>query len=1327
MPTPSFRQLQRLGNVLRVALLALASLAAFPYAFAENDPPIQQHYDISLGELLDENGNIELPESLSGSIDPAGYEMVGNKGEAPRFVRSSAGSGVWSEGEFGVPGCDGSVSALAAVAGELFVGGQFRACGFAAVSNIARFDPGTGEFSSLGDEVNGAVFALAASGDDLYVGGLFAQAGGNPANLIAVFDTSQTGNAGWSPLGDGVNIPVSALAAIGDDLYVGGAFTEAGGTAANRIAVFDTTQTGNSGWSTLGDGANSNVNTLVTIGDKLFVGGQFTQAGSVAANRIAVFDTTQTGNAGWSALGDGVNNRVRALTAIGDELYVGGYFTQAGGTAANRIAVFDTTQTGNVGWSSLGDGVNSFVFALAPIDDDLYVGGGFTEAGGAGAARIAVFDTKKTGNVGWSTLGDGVNSSVFALAEASQALYIGGSFVIAGGNVNGYLARYSANLPPMAKPDSVSTDENTALTGDVLADNGSGTDDDPDGDPLAVTEVNGVAGNVGTQITLASGALLTVNSDGTFSYDPNGQFETLAVGDSAAGTFDYTISDGLASDSATVTITINGANDAPMANADARSTPQNSVLNASDADGTATGADPSDDGVLANDTDIDGDALAVDQVEGDAGNVGTAVTLTSGATVTMAADGTFVYDPNGQFIGLDAGEQGSDAFSYRISDGNATSTSTVCLTIDGVNTPPSAADDVFSTNEDTQRTGNVFADNGNGTDIDPDDPLAVMNAGTLTATGLGGNVSLQTNGDFTYTPPANANGTDSFDYTLEDDNGATTSATVTITVQPVDDLPVAVDDTASVTEDDPATTIDVLANDIDIDGGPIAVGSVTQPAGGTVTITNGGSDLSYEPDADFCNDGSPTDDFSYMLTPGGSTATVAVTVVCVNDPPSADAGAATTDEDVSVTITLTGSDVEGDGLTFAIATGPSDGSLGAITPIDATSAEVTYTPDPDFNGSDSFAFVTNDGSEDSDAATVSITVAPVNDPPEAADDAFATNEDIQLTGNVFADNGNGTDVDPDDPLAVMNAGTLTATGLGGSVELQVNGDFTYIPPTNANGTDTFAYTLEDDNGATSTATVTITVAPVNDPPAFAGGGDVTGFEDTPFSQAWASAISPGPADEAGQTVTFLVNPTSDPGLFQSGPTIDENGQLAFTPAPDTTGTAEVDVIAMDDGGTDNGGDDTSGATTFTVEVAKAADLSLDKTSGSFFTPPGGALTYELIVTNPGPSDVVDARIEDPEPARLTFGNWQCAPAGLATCNTAAGSGPVDVLVTIPEGDSVTVTVDAQLTDSDTVPITNTASVSAPADVTELDTANNGDSDTDKLGMFVDSFEVVEPD
>ena len=278
------------------------------------------------------------------------------------------------------------------------------------------------------------------------------------------------------------------------------------------------------------------------------------------------------------------------------------------------------------------------------------------------------------------------------------------------GSDSGSAYIFVANQPPEAQPDAVATDEDTPLAGDVLADNGSGPDTDPDGDPLTVTEVNGVPADVGTQITLASGALLTVNGDGSFDYDPNGQFESLGAGDSTVDSFDYTISDGQATDSATVTITING----------------------------------------------------------------------------------------------------------------------------------------------------------------------------------------------------------------------------------VDDPPVAVDDTATVNEDDPATTIDVLANDTDIDGGPIAIDSVTQPAGGTVNITGGASALTYQPDPDFCNDGSPTDDFSYTLAPGSSTATVAVTVTCVNDAPVADAGTATTDEDTAVTITLTGSDIDGDALTFAIATGPADGSLGSITPINDT-------------------------------------------------------------------------------------------------------------------------------------------------------------------------------------------------------------------------------------------------------------------------------------------------------------------------------------------------------------------------------------------------------
>jgi large repetitive protein len=122
------------------------------------------------------------------------------------------------------------------------------------------------------------------------------------------------------------------------------------------------------------------------------------------------------------------------------------------------------------------------------------------------------------------------------------------------------------NDAPVAQNDEFATNENTAVNGNVLADNGNGPDDDVDGDPLTVTHVNGSTANVGTQIVLASGALLLLNADGSFAYDPNGQFDELGPGDSAQDSFTYTVADGQGgSDTATVTLTINGVNEAPVA------------------------------------------------------------------------------------------------------------------------------------------------------------------------------------------------------------------------------------------------------------------------------------------------------------------------------------------------------------------------------------------------------------------------------------------------------------------------------------------------------------------------------------------------------------------------------------------------------------------------------------------------------------------------------------------------------------------------------------------------------------------------------------------
>lgn len=448
-----------------------------PCASAQNDVLANQSFDISLAELVNDDGKILLPEGFSGSIDPTGFSMVSGADGSPKFVRSGGSpNDAWSEGEFGYQGCTGDigarVSTMVTIDGQLYLGGRFQACGSAKVSNIARFDPSSGEFAALGDGVSGdfdQVDALTAIGTDLYVGGSFSEAGGAAAQGIAKFDTTQSGNAGWSALGDGVSggIPtrVNALAAIGTDLYVGGSFNQAGGTAANSIAKFDATQTGNAGWSALGDGVSDTdgglgfVGALTAMGAELYVGGFFSEAGGTAAQGMAKFDSTQSGNAGWSMLGDGVSGgdfaRVNAMIAIGTDLYVGGNFTQSGSVPAGRIARFDTTQSGNAGWSTLGNGVNgSDVWDLAAIGTDLYVGGLFTEVGGAMARGVARFDTTQTGNDGWSALGDGVSpegafglnaGSAFAMAAVGTDLYVGGEFILAGDESASSFAKYDTS------------------------------------------------------------------------------------------------------------------------------------------------------------------------------------------------------------------------------------------------------------------------------------------------------------------------------------------------------------------------------------------------------------------------------------------------------------------------------------------------------------------------------------------------------------------------------------------------------------------------------------------------------------------------------------------------------------------------------------------------------------------------------------------------------------------------------------------------------------------------------------------------------------------
>ena len=262
------------------------------------------------------------------------------------------------------------------------------------------------------------------------------------------------------------------------------------------------------------------------------------------------------------------------------------------------------------------------------------------------------------------------------------------------------------------------------------------------------------------------------------------------------------------------------------------------------------------------------------------------------------------------------------------------------------------------------------------------------------------------------------------------------SFTWTIDTAAVDNPPVAVNDTATVTEDSGATSINVLANDTDIDGGPKTIQSVTQPAHGTVVITGGGTGLTYSPNPNYCNNGSPTDNFTYTLN-GGSTATVAVTVTCVDDNPVAVNDTATVAEDSgasSINVLANDTDIDGGPKTIVSVTQPAHGTV-AIT---GGGTGLTYTPNPNYcnNGSptDSFSYTLNGGS----TANVRVTVTCVDDPPVAVNDTASV---PRASGpnpiNVLA---NDTDIDggPKTIASVTQPahGTVVITGGGTGLTYQ---------------------------------------------------------------------------------------------------------------------------------------------------------------------------------------------------------------------------------------------------------------------------------------------------
>lgn len=598
-------------------------------------------------------------------------------------------------------------------------------------------------------------------------------------------------------------------------------------------------------------------------------------------------------------------------------------------------------------------------------------------------------------------------------------------------------------------------------------------------------------------------------------------------------TFTYVVSDtrGL-TDTALITIVVTADDDPLVAEDDTGSTDEETDI---DVD------------VLANDDDPDESPLSVKAVQDPIGG-DTDINIT-GTLVT--------YDPDGGFEYLAEDKTDTETFTYTVeNDSGDTATATVIITITGVNDPPVAEADTYTTSEDSTVAGNVL-------DNDDDPDTSDTHSVSFDTSGVKGDISDNTDGAFDYDPDGQFESltdgqlaTDTFTYTVSDGHSSDT-AVATVVITGVNDAPTAEDKVVNAADNDETVTVPVLddsdAEDPDND---LKVGLVTTPTTGTATI-DGANQVVYTPTGTY----SYNVTFDYVISDtDGLTATAAITVrVGVkNDYPIAVDDNVTINEDTQTTIDVTGNDSDPDGSTFSIESvgSPEDGTA------QKDSRKITYEPDDNFYGDDTFTYTIEDTGGLTATATVHITITAVNDRPVAEEDGYTITEDQTLTVTALGVLINDSDVESSTLKADLQDGPDH-----GSLTLNDDGPFIYTPTANFHGDDSFIYVATDTISNSIPATVYITVTAINDPPSFTPGPSQTVGKRAgkQIVENWATNISPGP-NESGQTLTFnVINHYND--LFWEQPNVDEaSGDLTFKPNANRTGIANIEATLKDSEG-----------------------------------------------------------------------------------------------------------------------------------------------------------------
>jgi len=368
-----------------------------------------------------------------------------------------------------------------------------------------------------------------------------------------------------------------------------------------------------------------------------------------------------------------------------------------------------------------------------------------------------------------------------------------------------------------------------------------------------------------------------------------------------------------------------------------------------------------------------------------------------------------------------------------------------------VNNAPTAVADTIQGDEDTTFNGQLV-----GQDVDND----TLNY-QLVSNASNGDVTVSSNGAFAYTPSENFNGSDSFEFLVNDGQANSSPATIDISINSINDIPVIENSNFSVNED---SSLSEQVQSLDVDNDNLTLEIVSPASNGDITFNE--TSFVYTPASDFFG----SDSFEFRVSDGitvSEVGVITIDVLSINDAPVAGASEFTTAEDSILSNTLIASDVEDDSLSYTLV---EQATFGTVE-IDQNGMFV-YTPNPNYFGQDDFEFLVNDGQDDSVVTTASIEIAAVNDAPVASAASFNTLEDSVLSNNLSA-----IDIDSENLTYTVQRATTF-----GSIEINPDGTFVYMPNPNYFGEDSFSFIVTDGNLDSEEAMVTINVDSINDLP-----------------------------------------------------------------------------------------------------------------------------------------------------------------------------------------------------------------------------------------------------